>query len=142
MKRIKLFIFWGLLITIALSLAACSSSTSQSDNPLEATNWQLLFYRKTHVIEGTSITAHFENGEITGTAGCNSYFGSFEADGENLSINSLGNTEMFCMEPEGVMEQEIFYLESLRDAQRYDISDGRLTVFRSDHETLTFEPAE
>ncbi len=142
MKRKNIIIVLGLLVITTLILTACSQATTQSDDPLEGTNWQLVFYRKTRVIEGTSISAKFENGEITGSAGCNSFFGSYEIDEANIMISTLGATEMFCMEPDGVMEQEAFYLESLQDAQRYEILDGRLTIFRSDHETLTFDPFE
>jgi len=142
MKRSVFWIKRGLLMILLLTLAACVSSSSQSNDPLEGTNWQLIFYRKTTVIDDTHITTNFENGEITGSAGCNSYFGAYQVDGQDLTIGQLGMTEMYCMEPEGLMEQESTYLEYLADAQSYEITDGRLIIFLSGQETLTFEPAE
>jgi heat shock protein HslJ len=142
MKRKSFWIAVGLLMIILPILAACGNSPAPAADPLEGTNWQLLFYRKTSVIEDTSITAHFENGEINGSAGCNSYFGAYQVEGQNLTIEQIGMTEMYCMEPEGLMDQESTYLEYLADAQSFEIADGRLTIFLSGHETLTFEPAE
>ena len=139
----KKSIFWILLIAVTLTLlAACSGTNTPAEDPLAGTSWRLLFYRKTQVLEGTSITANFENGEINGSAGCNSYFGAYQVEAQNISFGQIGMTEMFCMEPEGVMEQESFYLGALADAQRYEIVDGRLTIFLSGQETLTFEPAD
>ena len=141
MKKKSIIAFLG-LVAILIILAACSEAATQPEDPLAGTSWQLLFYRKTPVLEGTSITANFENGEINGSAGCNSYFGTYQVEEENLSFGQIGMTEMFCMEPEGVMEQEIFYLGALADAQHYEITNGRLTISLSGHETLTFKPAD
>lgn len=140
MKRKYFLTITGLLMIILPILTACGNSPV--GDPLDGTDWQLVFYRKTSVMEGTAITAHFENGEINGSAGCNSYFGAYQVEGENLSVGQIANTEMYCMEPEGLMEQETTYLEYLADAQSFEITDGRLIIYLSDHETLTFEPAE
>jgi heat shock protein HslJ len=51
-------------------------------------------------------------------------------------------TEMYCMEPEGVMEQESLYLEMLGNAESFELSEGQLMIFMADGETLTFVPAE
>ena len=138
MKKMQIVIVLGLAAITLISLSACAGAAA----PLDETSWQLIFYRKTQVMADTTITARFENGEINGSAGCNSYFGTYQIEGENLAVGQIGWTEMFCMEPDGIMDQEIFYLESLEDAQRYEIVDGRLMIFRSDGEALTFEPLE
>ena len=49
-------------------------------------------------------------------------------------------TLMACPEP--IMEQETMFLQFLGDAQRFEMADGQLQVFWSDHEALTFVPAE
>jgi heat shock protein HslJ len=49
---------------------------------------------------------------------------------------------MDCVEPTGVMEQEIDYLDSLGYAQRFEIVDGQLLIHWSDHEAFTFIPVE
>jgi heat shock protein HslJ len=141
MKRNSFVVILG-LVTIIIILAACSGNDAQPEDPLAGTSWRLLFYRKSTVLEGTETTITFENGQINGSAGCNSYFGSYEVSGQNLTTGQIGATEMYCTEPEGLWEQEVFFLETLNDAQRYELMDERLMIFRSDGEALTFEPKE
>jgi heat shock protein HslJ len=142
MKKNFIWIAVGILMIILPTLAACDNTSSPPDDPLNGTQWNLIFYRKTRVIDGISITANFDSGEINGNAGCNSYFGGYQIDGENIAFGQIGMTEMYCSDPEGIMEQEDFYLGALADAQRYEIADGRMAIFLSGHETLTFEPVD
>jgi heat shock protein HslJ len=142
LKKIGFWIPLGLLLIILLISIACGNSIVPTVDPLEGTEWQLVFYRKTQVIKGTRITANFKNGEINGSAGCNSYFGRYQDEGQNLTIGEIGMTEMYCMEPEGLMDQESTYLKLLAEAQSYEITDGRLIIILSGQETLTFEPGK
>ena len=82
------------------------------------------------VLEGTEITASFNGaeGQATGSAGCNSYFASYEASGNKLSFSDIAQTEMYCAAPEGVMEQEREYLTLLSNAESYEIKEGKLQV--------------
>jgi len=137
MKSIRILM---LCIFAATSLAACASP-APSLNPLEG-DWTLFAYRKTSPIEGTTITARFENGEVHGSGGCNSYFGAYVLDGAQLTIEGLGWTEMACMNPEGVMEQEQTVLGYLSDAESFEVDTGRLIIHVGGQETLTFEPTE
>jgi len=94
---------------------------------LEGTSWQVISYNNgkggvTSLIIGTEITAKFgEDGQLTGNSGCNSYFAEFKTDGDNIIIGTAGSTEMACLEPEGVMEQEQQYLAALETADTYKI---------------------
>ena len=139
MKNKSIFLMFGLFV-ILISLTACEGQAAQSEDPLEGTSWRLLFYRKSTVLEGTEITADFKDGQVTGSAGCNSYFGSYQMNGLNLTTSQIGVTEMYCGEPEGIWDQEVFFLEALNDAQRFELTEGKLMIFRSDGEALTFEP--
>ena len=102
---------------------------------LENTTWILQSYGEpdnlTVALEGTKITAFFDSadGQVKGSAGCNSYFGSYEVEGSQLSIpGPIGATEMYCAEPEGVMDQEQEYLAVLQLAESYEIDDDELRV--------------
>lgn len=93
------------------------------------------------VLEGTEITVELVSaeGKMQGSAGCNSYFGSYEAEGGQLSIpGQIGAMEMYCMEPEGIMEQEQEYLAMLQNAGTYEIEDYQLQIFSGD-KVLIFE---
>ena len=64
------------------------------------------------VIEGTTLTMVYDGERVSGTAGCNNYFGSATI-GEKVEFGQLGSTMMMCQEPEGLMEQEQRFLSHL-----------------------------
>lgn len=127
-----------LLAVILLTSSGCSLADLASDDPLDGTSWVLTAYGKSKPIDGTRITAEFEGGEIRGSAGCNSYFGSYKIKGNAIEMSEIGSTLMACMEPEGIMDQEQLFTSFLSDAQEYRLDDGQLQIFRSDGEALTF----
>jgi heat shock protein HslJ len=66
-----------------------------------------------------------EAGKITGSAGCNHYFASYEMKGTAVTIGQAGSTEMYCIAP-GVMEQESTYLVLLGKAASVMVGDTSL----------------
>jgi heat shock protein HslJ len=114
---------------------------------LEGTLWVLDAYLNSQgelvdVLPDTEVTAKFQDGQVTGKAGCNNYFGSYESDGSSLTLGAMGMTEMFCA-PEALMDQESAYLAALESAASYRIADGELQVASADGETvLTFSVLE
>lgn len=122
--------------------------SADSALPLAGTEWQLLAFVGSGDIPAavqeslpeTAITATFdaELAGLTGNAGCNEYGGAYEASANTLSVGELVRTEMFCMEPEGVMDQEDRYLSWLAEATGYqshgtllwlEVADGRALLF-------------
>ncbi|MBN1579531.1 MAG: META domain-containing protein [Anaerolineae bacterium] len=94
------------------------------------------------VLEGPEVTVTFENGEVRGSAGCNSYSGSYTVDGFRLSVGMLAVTEMACMSPAGVMEQEQLYLRFLADAFAHTLEDGVFRLEMGDGRSLVFGAGE
>ena len=139
MKYVAVVALVGIVI---LTLAACQRADSAADDPLDGTSWVLMAYRKTRPISGTTITATFEDGQVRGSAGCNSYSGSYQVSGDTITVGAVAITEMACLEPEGVMEQELLFVEFLTDAQTFRLADGQLQTFRPDGEALTFVPQD
>ena len=79
-------------------------------------------------IAGHKPTIDFSEGDLSGSTGCNSYFGLYTYDTNgSLDISGLGNTEMACPEP-GVMEQEQLFLDTLRAAGSYRVVSGKLRI--------------
>ncbi len=103
-------------------VAPATPVPTQPPPTLEGTNWVL---EKT--LPGTSITVTFQEGEISGFAGCNNYTGTYTIAGANLTIGGLQTTQQACS-PE-VMAQEELYLAGFATAFRYAIADGRLTLY-------------
>jgi heat shock protein HslJ len=108
--------------------------------PLVGTNWTLdSFYANDAVsslIAGTTINAVFDSdGSVTGSAGCNRYFGSYNVTGNSIVTGSLGSTKMYCNGP-GIMQQESSYLAALGRTAAYTISGNRLSLADANGTTL------
>ncbi len=115
--------------SVILALAACSPEGESAS--LEGTLWILESYQTSEgetvdAIPDSGAQAKFENGEVSGTSGCNRFFGSYEVDGNSISIGPLGSTLMACPEP--LMEQEFGFTSSLQSAATHEISDDTLTL--------------
>ena len=79
-------------------------------------------------LEGTVITANFENGTVAGIATCNNYFASYEVDGSSIAIGPIGTTLMACVGVPGSDVQEAAYLTLLGSADEYDVDGDELKL--------------
>ena len=83
----------------------------------------------------TEVTLHFSTEKLTGSAGCNRYFASYQTgDDRQLSITDMTSTEMWCLQPEGIMEQETKFLQWLDEANSYRINDDQLILYGNDRQ--------
>ncbi|NYT08248.1 MAG: META domain-containing protein, partial [Methanomicrobiales archaeon] len=90
-----------------------------------------------NVLPGTLITATFgEDGRVSGSAGCNNYFASYQSRTNTLSIGTPATTRMTCAEPAGIMNQETLYLSNLEGAATFAIDGGLLMIYDSTGKTL------
>jgi heat shock protein HslJ len=101
-----------------------------AQEPLVGTTWTLESFHTadavSSVLAGTTITAVFgADGSVSGSAGCNRYFASYNVTGTSLSISSVGSTKMACGAP-GVMQQEGTYLTLISQAKTVTIKGDRL----------------
>lgn len=134
---------YPILLTIVIMFLLVVGCGKASASDLEDIQWVLQSYGEQGnlqpLIEGTRITAIFDSaeGQVRGSAGCNSYFGDYQIN-DKLSIPMLANTEMYCMEPEGVMDQEYEYLKTLHSAESYQIQDGKLQINCGEQKILIY----
>jgi len=85
------------------------------------------------VLEGTTLTASFgKDGNISGTAGCNTYSGPYKVNGDQITIGPLASTMKMCSDPAGVMDQEAQYLAALQSAAKYQIEGNVLQLRTKD----------
>jgi heat shock protein HslJ len=126
------FIMALAMIGVLLAAGACSST--QGTSGLENTVWKLESYGEEgslrRVLDGTEITATFDGDkdQVHGSAGANTYSGRYEIGGNMLSILELVWTEMYRLDPPGVMEQEEQYLKAFKAAESFEIQDGELKI--------------
>ena len=122
-----------------LILAGCGFLDSSQEVILKGTSWKLVSYDGKFPIEGREITAIFTGAEISGSAGCNHYFGSYKVKGDEITIEGLGWTEMACLDPEGIMEQEVIVMMMFSRAEKINRRNGTLEIQTSLGEILLFE---
>ena len=140
--KIKLII---LLVIIAVLIASGACSSPQGTISLENKTWKLELYgleaSLTEVLSGTEITVTFEDGkdQVRGSSGANTYSGSYRLNGNKLSILELAWTEMYRMDPPGVMEQEAEYLKLFKAAERFVIEDSKLKIISGDQVLIYYE---
>jgi len=130
-----------LLILAVYLLSACSVFPNTGGNSLNGTSWKLTSLGKDGVIPKTGITLSFEDGQGSGDSGCNLYGGNYQVNGNEIKFEQIASTSMACLDP-SVMEQESSYLQFLGEAQRFELADGQLQIYRSDGEALTFVPVQ
>jgi heat shock protein HslJ len=91
------------------------------------------------------VTAVFEeDGRLSGSDGCNSYFTSYEVDGPAISISpEIASTLMLCPE-EGLAELSQQYYAALAAATTWAVDDGGALELRDDEGALQvrYLPAE
>jgi heat shock protein HslJ len=100
--------------------------------PLEGTPWKLASLLSTKggafpPLPGTEITALFQGGKVTGSAGCNNYSAAYKASGDKLTITTpAATTRMACPAP--TMQQETAYLAALGSVTNYKINGDKLEL--------------
>ena len=73
-------------------------------------------------------TAMFEDGKVSGHAGCNTFNASYEITDDRISMGPAMTTRMHCAEPDGIMDQEQEYLAALSRARTYELTDNGLKL--------------
>ncbi len=98
----------------------------------------------TSLLAGTKLTARFgDDGELSGSAGCNRYTGSYTSGKGAIEIPPPAATRKACAEPAGVMEQEAAYLTVLPSAVTYRVDGRSLELLSADGTRLvTYGPAQ
>ncbi len=129
------------LFLLVVLLSACGMLNSFGRDPLGGTSWELVAISKHRPIEGSHISISFENRQASGSSGCNRYGGGYKVNGDKIAFDAMYMTEMACADMT-LMDQELEYMQNLGNAQRFEILDGQLLIYHSDHEALTFVPSQ
>ncbi len=127
----------ALITFVALVITACTASTSSLEGA-----WQL----ETGTFDGMPIpmvASHpiamtLEGDQITGTAACNGYGGTFQVSGGLFSITEFAITEMACS-PAEVMTSERVYINALFNVEKAETISGKLVMSGSRTEMVFTE---
>jgi len=98
---------------------------------LAGTSWSVRTFGplrlQTRLVRGTTLTLNFGNeGEVSGSAGCNTFTSSYVITGDTIDIQPPARTRKSC----GLltMRQEYYYLEALDQAIRFTVNGDRLRL--------------
>ncbi|MGD8474083.1 MAG: META domain-containing protein [Anaerolineae bacterium] len=128
------------VMALAVLLAACGAGPAGGVD-LPDTRWVLVTLEGESPLPDRAPSAEFSEDQISGSTGCNTYFGTYEVSDDELSIGAVAVTEMWCMEPEGVMDQEEAFLAALASVTGYRLAGEQLELLDGTGETiLSFEP--
>lgn len=139
-------------LLLALLFAACDSQSpsaqitttkqAMATNTLVGTTWSLLSLRGNQLIKGTSINLNVMTGFLGGRMSCNTYGGGPDSgkyivtDEGTVKITQLAVTLQLCLKPEGIMQQEQIYIETLQQAATYRVIEDRLEIQSESGETI------
>lgn len=117
-----------------------AAETSNSGANLEDKKWILetVKNRRLPKVE-TAPFISFDSAKKSagGNTSCNSFGGSFESSGETIRIFDLISTMRACIEDER-MNVEREFKDGLQNANRYEIANGKLNLYRNKTLLLTF----
>ncbi len=135
MHCIKPIMFSSLAMAAALLVSACNT-TGQADmtadwSAVTGKDWQL-----TMLINGDNTltptapiqpSATFtDDGKISGSSGCNNYFGTYTQNAGQLSFSPLGATRKMCMND--AMEIEMAFDAATGQVAGWQLSEGNLVL--------------
>lgn len=127
-----------------LGAAVVGKDASKLSNlPLNSSQWLLVAMagNKTtiRVSEGQSnLTIDEGEQRIGGNSGCNLFNGSYQVDGDKLSLGGLISTRMAC--PENIMNMEQKYLDTLQKVRYYQRDEQQLLLLdENKNELLRYE---
>ena len=136
MLKTKKLLIPLLLVLMMLVVSACSQVGDESP-ALEGTSWKLVELNGRAPVAGSAVTLIFEEDSAGGNTGCNSYGGAYKVEaGVKIEFKDVAQTLMYCMEPEGVMDQESEYTNLLLEAASYKITNDRLEIQGTGENTI------
>lgn len=90
-----------------LSCGEMAADAQLSDKPFDG-EWDIRYIDSAAVMSERPYRINFVDGQMSGFAGCNRFFGPFTMDEATLSFGPIGATKMACMGSGGKDEQRVF----------------------------------
>ena len=128
MKRCQQYLNTAVAIAVAaLAAAGAPPAAAAGATPLAGTAWRPVFLSGLAGAADDPVHVRFGPGDkVSGFAGCNRFFGSFNQHGDDLVFSPFGSTRKACA-PD-VMERETWFLKLLKRTRRVEVSFGELRL--------------
>ena len=122
----------ALLIMSVAVYGQTGRGMSTDQRVITGIDWRLISLgpagAETPAVAGTTVTLKFgEDDRASGSTGCNSFSGTYQVRGDNISFSRLISTRRACLD-QNANEQEQRFLSTLGAANRFRLTRGRLTI--------------
>ncbi len=121
-------------LVAAFLVAACGPAAEPSlvrsawPVTMAGSAWTAIRVGNQATVVGSEPTATFTGGDLKGTTGCNSYFGSYKYATGVIKIGQIGSTAMACLDA-AVAATEQRFMAAMQGASSVSIDpDGRLIL--------------
>lgn len=127
----------GEQLTLLATSGSALSFAAEPPPRLEGVTWHVNgINNNRQAVVGLSgasqITLSFEQGTVSGNAGCNNFHAPYSTEGKRIEIGPLVTTRMAC--PEEQMVEEQLFLAALQSAVTWNVDSGVLDMHRADGE--------
>ena len=94
---------------------------------LAGSEWRPSFMSRAELPAGVKIEVEFgPDGRITGSGGCNRFFGGYTVSGNHIKIGPLASTRKGCP---GLIKLETTFFATLQAADSFEQTDTTLILF-------------
>ncbi|MPV85552.1 META domain-containing protein [Ostreibacterium oceani] len=88
------------------------------------------------------IAFNADSQNISGSAGCNRFSGSYQTTGQNMTLSKIASTKRFCLE-KGVSQLENHILQLLGSIHTFKTNENAIDFFDNNNQwIMTIEPSE
>lgn len=134
MRAKFMFCEWQISVLLSLVIVAGCNSVEKTDEeqpdsvpPVLGGPWFVEYIGDRPVIDRSPANFLFdENGQVTGSASCNSFTGSYETSGDSLKFGLLATTRRACIE--ALDEQEQRFLATVPNVAQWAVEYGLLVL--------------
>lgn len=136
LPRLRSVLLAVVLVGSALATAGCDSGLEPE--LLEDTDWRLTRLGDQSVSTSNpaavpDLTFRSEDDRVSGTGGCNQFSGSYDLDGETITLGRIASTLMACEEG---MEIESAFFAALERVRTWNVDGGTLELYDAGGEIL------
>ncbi|WP_224997096.1 META domain-containing protein [Cesiribacter sp. SM1] len=130
------------IITALASLASChQAKQSTGSASIVGTHWQLIEVNGEAVLpdeqlkRGPHMILNASENSVNGNGGCNSFFGSYELQGDNgITFTNIGSTKMACQNDAMQIERQL--IQAFEMANKFTIRNDTLILTKTDMSPL------
>lgn len=111
-----------------------SKEKSIDKNPVSINNkWKVISIQGVDILDNNPfVTFNSQEKRISGFAGCNNFFGTFDPDSKELSLSEMGMTRKMCQD----MSLENTFINNLRNAHTFQIKNNKLLFYDKESNSI------